>query len=281
MKYSQFEALAMLLGAGVVVGGAALVAGTAPAPAEVVAQLLIVFVLGGALHWGRNGGFTAAGIATLVYLFMRLPDLMLEGITGPLLATAALRVGTYAVVGIVGGELCGRTKYVFARLARNPLTEETTGVYNARYAGAAIRSGIARWERYETPYSVIRLAVAPSVTEGFSAPRARHLLRQVASNLRNDIRLVDDLAHLGHGQFLILLPNTGTTGAAMAGDRLRRGVTSMLAVDDGVLHVTALSSEFDAAALLRLASELDPLPPRPGVPAEETIASSASLAERV
>lgn len=260
MKYSQFELLVLVLGGGAIVGSMALITGGDPQPAEVVAQLLVVFVLGAALHWGRNGGFSAALVATLVYVFMRLPLLLSEGFTREMLVLVAARVVTYGVVGIVGGELAGRTKYVFARFDANPLTDETTGVYNGRYAGAAIRSGVARWERYEMPYSVVRLSVSPAVTAGLRPQRVRHLVRQVASHIRNDIRLVDDLAHLGDGRFLVLFPNTGGAGAAVAGDRLHRGIIATLDVEEAALEVAVCSTENDTAALRKLAAELDPSP---------------------
>ena len=266
MKYSQFELLVLVLGGGAIVGSMALVTGNDPQPAEVVAQLLVVFVLGAALHWGRNGGFTAALVATLLYVFMRLPLLLSEGFTRDSLIVVTARVVTYGLVGIVGGELCGRTKYVFARFDANPLTDETTGVYNGRYAGAAIRSGVARWDRYQMPYSLVRLSVSPALTADLRAQRARHLVRQVASHIRNDIRLVDDLAHLGGGHFLVLFPNTGAAGAAVAGDRLHRGIVSMLDVEDAALEVAVCSTETDPAALRKLAAELDPSPAAASMP---------------
>lgn len=278
MKYSRFELLVLALGGGAIVGSMALITGGSPHPAEVVAQLLVVFVLGGALHWGRNGGFTAAVIATLVYLFMRLPLLLSDGFSRELLLLIAARVITYGVVGIVGGELCGRTKYVFARFDANPLTDESTGVYNAQYAGAAIRSGVASWDRYQVPYSAVRLSLAPSVTAEMRPLRVRHLLRQMASHIRNDVRLVDDLAHLGDGRFLVLFPNTGAAGAAVAGDRIHRGIVAMLAVETTTLEVSVYSTETDLAALRKLAAELDPGPSTAGS-AADTLTSEARGAD--
>jgi len=267
VKYSQFELLVLVLGGGAIVGSMALVTGGDPQPAEVVAQLLVVFVLGAALHWGRNGGFAAALVATLVYVFMRLPLLLSEGLTRDMLVLVAARVVTYGVVGIVGGELAGRTKYVFARFDANPLTDETTGVYNGRYAGAAIRSGVARWDRYQMPYSVVRLSLSPALATDLRPQRARHMVRQVASHIRNDIRLVDDLAHLGDGRFLVLFPNTGAAGAAVAGDRLHRGIVAMLDIEDAALEVSVCSTETDPVTLRKLAADLDPSPAAAGAPA--------------
>jgi GGDEF domain-containing protein len=209
----------------------------------------------------------AVAFPLLVYVFMRLPLLLSEGLTRDMLVLVAARVVTYGVVGIVGGELAGRTKYVFARFDANPLTDETTGVYNGRYAGAAIRSGVARWDRYQMPYSVVRLSLSPALATDLRPQRARHMVRQVASHIRNDIRLVDDLAHLGDGRFLVLFPNTGAAGAAVAGDRLHRGIVAMLDIEDAALEVSVCSTETDPVTLRKLAADLDPSPAAAGAPA--------------
>jgi GGDEF domain-containing protein len=260
VRYSRFEVLALVLAIAVVLG-AMLVGPTAePEPAAVVGHLLVVVVLAGALHWGRNGGFAVALLSTLVYVYMRLPLLAAQGFTNDLVVDIGARVLTYGIVGVIGGEVCGRLKYLFARLDNNPMIDEVTGVYNARYAASAIRAGVAQWQRYEVPYSVVVLGLSPTLFDQPGSLRARALLRQVASHIRNDIRLVDDLAYAGDGRFFALFPQTPADGAAVACDRLHRGLTALLGVKEQTIEAVVHSCQRNATALRHLADELDPEP---------------------
>ena len=73
MKYTVFERLTLAVGGAAVIG--TIVAGHRGAPLieEIVAQVLLLVVLIGAVHWGRNGGFGAAVAASLIYVLMRVP----------------------------------------------------------------------------------------------------------------------------------------------------------------------------------------------------------------
>ncbi|MEA5074876.1 MAG: hypothetical protein VB139_00825, partial [Coriobacteriia bacterium] len=71
MKYSRFEMLAFALGTAAIVGSAFVPATAQVIPAEFAAQLLMIIILAGALHWGRNGGFITALIAIAIYVGMR------------------------------------------------------------------------------------------------------------------------------------------------------------------------------------------------------------------
>lgn len=276
MKYSRFEGLILVLGASVIVGGMLVASGGDPEPAEVVAQLLMVVVLAGALHWGRNGGFSAAILATLVYVYMRLPILTAEGFSDQMIVTMGTRVITYGVVGVVGGEISGRLKYLFARFDKSPLVDETTGVYNTRYAAGALRAGVAQWQRYTVPYSALTISVAPELLDQLRPLRRRAMLRQVASYIRNDIRLVDDLAHVGDGRFVAMLPHTPADGASVACDRLHRGVSDLLGVKETSVESAVYACDKNATALRNLADELDP-PIIAPVAATQPVQQSASV----
>jgi hypothetical protein len=106
VRYSHFELLLLALGVALVVGGLFIGPATSPDAPEVVGQLLMLVVLVGAVHWGRNGGFVAALVATLVYVYLALvlPDT--RSLSDDVLTTIAVRVIAYGVVGVVGGELC-------------------------------------------------------------------------------------------------------------------------------------------------------------------------------
>lgn len=258
MKYSHFEALALVLGTGAIIASIFIAPGAAPQAAEVTAQLLLIVVLAAALHWGRNGGFLATLLAMAVYVAMRVPLLQSQGLSSEVLTLLVTRAFTYALVGVVGGELSARVKYLFARFENDSLIDAHTGVYSARYAADAILSGVGQWERYQTEFSVVTIEVADCIYAPLKAKRARQLMRQVAGYLRNDIRMVDDLAAGQTGTFYVLLPRTDSTGANVVAERLIVGVRNLLDARDDAVSAATLTASSDARQLKQLADALNP-----------------------
>ena len=115
MKYSQFEKLVIALGTATIIGTLLLsLPGGGPGTIEVIAQLMLLAVLIIAVHYGRKGGLIAALVASLIYIVMRIPSL--SGVMTPEIAAIMIaRVAAYGLVGVVGGDISGRIKYIFAR----------------------------------------------------------------------------------------------------------------------------------------------------------------------
>lgn len=281
MKYSQFQALALVIGAAAVLSAIAIGPIPNPQTTEIIAQLLIIFVLAGALYFGRNGGFLAAIIATGTYVLLRIPLLTSQGLTSDLLVMLTVRVLTYAIVGIVGGEICGRIKYVFARMEDTALVDHVTGVYNARYAGTAIGTGVGLYRRYQVPYSVVILTCGMHDAITDKPKRFRTTLRHLANHVRNDIRVVDDLAHLGEGVFAVLLPHTPLEGARVCAERVKTGAEDLLGADAKGIAIEVFSAATDGDALCDLGNRLTP---ESGTsvcePSADVVASSAARPDR-
>lgn len=261
MRYARFELLVLLLGIAVVAGSVALLPKDAAGAADVVAQLLIAVVLIGAVHWGRNGGFVAAIVAVVVYLVVRMPDLLETGLSDSLVAEFALRVLTYGLVGVVGGEVSGRVKYLVARASSDPLLDELTGLYNARYASQAVSSSLDAWRRYQVPCAAVVVTIEPPLFAEIRQDRYRTLLRGVASALRGAVRLVDDVAYAPDGTFVVLLPHTGRAGAVVAEARIVRELETVLDEAQRThLSSEVISCEDRPDRLADLARMLEPAP---------------------
>ncbi|MCE5191143.1 MAG: hypothetical protein LLG08_05215 [Actinomycetia bacterium] len=261
MKYSRFKVLMIALGTLVIAGSLLMAPGAAMVSwQEVVGQLIIIAVLAAALQWGREGGSVAAFAAILVYVIMRIPLLSLLGPTRNVIAMIATRALMYALVGIIGGEFFGRIKYLLARVDRNTMLDEYTHVYNRVYCAQTLKSGLGQFQRYQTPFSLAIVSLSPGLIADLRPSRQRMLLRSVATHIRNDVRLVDDVGYLGDGRFLIMLPQTAKPGAEVATDRIRRSVRDLIGAKDESVTSTALGCPDDSTAICDLARSLDPDP---------------------
>lgn len=258
MKYSRFEALMISLGAVVIVGSIFISPAPNPQWQEILGQALMLTVLAGAVHWGRDGGSVAAVAATLVYVVVRIPLLSAEGLSSTSVSMILTRMVSFGLVGILGGELFARIKYFFARLDGSAVVDETTNVYNRRYCGAALKNGLGQFQRYQAPFAVALVSLSPGLLTDLRPTRQRSMLRSVASAIRNDIRLVDDVGYLGDGRYLLILPQTPKIGAEVAADRVRRNVRDLLGAKDESVTATALAVPDDATAICDLARSLEP-----------------------
>lgn len=263
MKYAHFEALALGLGTLATVATVVIAGGVAAEAAEVAAQLLLILTLAAALHWGRNGGFLAALMSIAVYVAMRMPLLQAQGLTRPLVEMLATRMVSYALIGVVGGELASRTKYLFARMEDETLVDRMTGVYSARFAAAAIRSAVGQWERYTTAFSAVRIELGSSSFVNLKTTRYRQLMRALADHLRSDIRVADELAFVAPATFVVLLPGTSGVGANVVAERLSAGVIAECGCAPDAVGVSVRTADEGCDALLALATALDPVDATP------------------
>jgi len=225
---------------------------------EGVGQLLILAVLAAAVHWGRDGGSVAAFAATLTYVITRIPMLSEQGLTKNIFSMIATRVIIYTLVGIVGGDIFGRLKYIIAQLEGSAMLDDVTQVYNRRYCGQTIKNGLGQFTRYQVPFSIAVVGLSPGLFAELRPSRQRSLLRGVASHIRNNIRLVDDVGYIGDGRFVVIFPQTPGSGASVASDRIRAGVRDHIGAKDESVTATPLAVPGDAATMCDLARSLDP-----------------------
>ena len=256
MKYSRFERLIIGLGAVSILGTLAVaMQDGGPGAIEFLAQLLLLGVLVAAVHWGRRGGLVAALAASLVYIALRIPVLS-EGLGFESLMFVITRVAAYGLVGIVGGEVCSRIKYVFARLDDSNTIDDWSRVYNQRHAASAIDHARERYARYGEPSSILVIELSTSLTAELRPQRQRTLIRAVANYLRGDVRMIDEVSRLDDGRFVVLLPHTKKEGGIVVEERLAVGVRRALGARDESVKTECLSAAEDVSALAALSAEL-------------------------
>ncbi len=259
MRYRWFERVLLIVGGAAILATIPFGGGDGLDPVEVLAQLLLFGVLVGAAHWGRRGGVIAATLASLVYVTLRAPLIAgADSFSPDLLLPLLTRFAAFGVVGVVGGELCNRVKYFMSEIEDDARVDLWTRVFNQRHIHALLSASQSEHVRYGAPYSVVTLTITPSLLSDLRPTKQRAVLRAVADHIRHDVRLVDDVARLDDGRFLILLPHTPRQGALVAGERVRTGVRDVLGAKDSSLTIVVLGTEEDAEALLELQREIEP-----------------------
>lgn len=252
MKYAWFERIVLVLGGASILLTFGLTYGSTLFLEEVAAQVMLFVVLFAAVHWGRRGGFVAALAASLVYILLRIPLVTADPtVTSDVLVMILTRVVAYGLIGIVGGEIAMRMKYVLAGLEDASSVDQLSGLYNERIMGHALESARGRFARYGEPFSVVIVDVDPSTSDGFKPAKQRAVIRGVAGYIRNDIRLVDEAGRLADGRFIILLPHTAKEGAGIVAERLAKGVRGALHAGPELVQARTIgaSDDFELADL--------------------------------
>lgn len=257
MSYQRFERLVIGIGAVVVIGMVAVSLTNGARLADVAAAVMLLVVLVVAVHYGRKLGMYAAVVASAFFVLLLVPEMSAQ--TGlqldPILGIAA-RIGAFGVVGILGGEAAARMQYVLTRLDDNSALDSWSHAYNQRFASIALDRARARYARYGELFSVVVITLSDAITAELSSKRKQAIARAVANLLRGDVRMVDEVARLEDGRFMVLLPHTPREGGLVVTDRLGQGVRQVVGAKPASVTTECFGAAEDAVALSSLAFEL-------------------------
>jgi diguanylate cyclase (GGDEF)-like protein len=128
-------------------------------------------------------------------------------------------------------------------LMRLSLTDDLTGLRNARYFRIRLREELARAVRQKEPIAVaiIDLDHFKMVNDRYGHPVGDELLARIGDALDAATRRGETSARVGGEEFAFLLPGSDGRSAARAAERMRKAIASVvLKGDDGEeISVTA------------------------------------------
>ena len=119
-------------------------------------------------------------------------------------------------------ELRERVQHEQQRALHDPLT----GLANRLAFDERAQQEIARWERYDTPLSLLVLDVDffKRVNDTYGHKAGDMVLKTIAQLLGKLLRETDFLARFGGEEFVALLPESDSTAALRVAEKLRQGV---------------------------------------------------------
>jgi diguanylate cyclase (GGDEF)-like protein len=180
-------------------------------------------VTGGAVSLILAAGITAAYLGAILLARSGQP-FTTEQVVIVAVDVLALWLLTY-LAAVVAGEQ-RRTRDAALRLS---LHDPLTRLYNRTFLFAVIEREIARAQRTGRRFSLLMLDL-----DGLKPVNDRHghyfgdlLLQAVADAVRQGIRVIDSPARYGGDEFIVLLPETDTDGAAVVAEKLRRSVAAI------------------------------------------------------
>jgi len=129
------------------------------------------------------------------------------------------------VLSLVAESLLTRD-YANDGLIRLAFTDYLTGLKTRGYFEQQLELEIKRSERKKTQFALLMIDIDffKSLNDRFGHHAGDQVLRDVSSILMKDMREVDTVARYGGEEFVIILPETGGSGARLVAERLRRAV---------------------------------------------------------
>jgi len=127
-------------------------------------------------------------------------------------------------------------------LAKLSITDSLTGLRNRRFAGEQLDIQFKRSRRHGAPCSLIIFDIDhfKSVNDEYGHPAGDRTLQEIARYTVENTRDVDTRARFGGEEFIIILPDTGVSGARELAERLRRYIEDHpVEWGDVVIPVTA------------------------------------------
>jgi diguanylate cyclase (GGDEF)-like protein len=106
------------------------------------------------------------------------------------------------------------------------ITDELTGLFNARYLDQTLDWEIRRCSRYRSTVAVIFLDLDHfnAINALYGHPIGSLCLTELAQIMRKSVRDVDIPARYGGDEFVVILPETTVATARMVAERLRKAI---------------------------------------------------------
>ena len=151
--------------------------------------------------------------------------------------------------------------FVHEQTRRQAVTDDLTGLANARRFHEALARELERTRRFSTEVSLVMADIDDfkQVNDEFGHQQGDAVLVEVARAMRDQCREVDHVARYGGEEMALILPQTDLPGAAELAERVRRAVArkTISRLDgEGELSVTA---SFGVAAVPESAADAQSL----------------------
>ncbi len=115
------------------------------------------------------------------------------------------------------------------KLAALAITDSLTGVFNHRYFQEELSVEILRFQRYKHNLSLMIFDIDnfKSYNDRFGHPEGDQVLKQVALQIRKNVRQVDIICRYGGDEFVVVVPFTNIKEAEFVADKIRNSVARM------------------------------------------------------
>jgi diguanylate cyclase (GGDEF)-like protein len=186
-------------------------------------------VAAAALVTGGGASLVLAAAITAAFLGVLLVTRGGQPYTTEQVVIVAVDVLALWLLSYLASVVAGEQRQTRDAALRLSLHDPLTGLYNRTFLFAVIEREIARAGRTNRRFSLLMLDLdgLKPINDRFGHYFGDRMLQAVAEAVRQHIRLIDSAARYGGDEFVVLLPETDTDGAAVVAEKLRRSVAAI------------------------------------------------------
>ena len=137
------------------------------------------------------------------------------------------------------------------RYKKQSLTDELTGLYNAREFKNRFRVELERSKRYQLPFSILLIDVDKfkTINDTYGYKTGDNLLRALAAKIQSQLRTSDILFRYKMGdELMIMAMNTNKYGAQKLASRIKESIQTHHFIKKQKITVSIGISEFKASS---------------------------------
>lgn len=156
-----------------------------------------------------------------------------------------------AQIALIGGYISGlrdklrvrnhELKDAMSRIQELVNIDELTGIYNRRRIFQVLSEESNRYQRAPGAFSlgILDVDFFKQVNDTHGHQCGDRILRELATSVVNDLRVIDSFGRYGGEEFLLVLPQTALSGAVIKAERIRKSIEALRFPDlPGNLKVT-------------------------------------------
>ncbi len=130
------------------------------------------------------------------------------------------------------------------RIQELTITDDCTGLFNARHLTATLATEIERSRRFCTPLSLVFIDLDrfKQINDEHGHLTGSRVLAEVATVIKRNLRIVDLAFRYGGDEFIVLLPQTGKSSAVEASQRLLESLRDYQFLADEGLNLSVRAS---------------------------------------
>ena len=203
-------------------------------------NLYLLVVITTALTLGKVATLLQMALIAACYLWLA-PPVESGASIGVYLAGLGAQLAPMILVAYITTMLSSDIRRALLHIKALSETDELTGVLNMR-AFTAIAERVSRQSaRYNHPYSVVMIDSdsLKAINDEFGHPAGNRMLQMLVQCIQAQLRETDIVARYGGDEFVLLLPETTSTGAEKLAGRIRQRVeAAVLALTDKSVNST-------------------------------------------
>jgi diguanylate cyclase (GGDEF)-like protein len=191
-------------------------------------DLYILVIIVSALTLGKLATLLQMALIAACYVWLGRPDGSEALLTLPFGTKLLAQVSPMLLVAYITTMLSADIRSAYGHMKVLSETDELTGVLNMRAFTTLADRVFHQAERYARPFSVLMIDSdsLKTVNDTHGHEMGNRLLKLTVECIQGQLRQTDLIARYGGDEFVVLLPETPSSGAVGVADRIRKSMES-------------------------------------------------------